>query len=128
MVTLSYGYKKPVNGDRGSVWFPALEDNITRLNTHSHDGSDSALLHITSISRTTQDIAAGSWAHQGGGTYKQTITMPGSLLFADVGTKFYINGGSDDGAEISPTVVRASINTYDVYVNDNTLALKVLYL
>ena len=42
--TLSYGFVRPATGDKGSVFFPALEDNITQLNSHDHDGTDSALM------------------------------------------------------------------------------------
>ena len=41
MIVLSNGYKLPETGDFGDVWFPALEDNIQRINTHNHDGTDS---------------------------------------------------------------------------------------
>lgn len=44
MEILSYGYKKPVNGDTGDVFFPALEENIQKQNDHTHDGVNSAFI------------------------------------------------------------------------------------
>jgi hypothetical protein len=29
--TLSYGFEKPATGDKGTVFWPALEDNIQQL-------------------------------------------------------------------------------------------------
>lgn len=44
MITLSYGYEKPQNGDTGDVFFPALERDIQRLNDHTHDGVNSPFI------------------------------------------------------------------------------------
>lgn len=44
MITLSYGFEKPVNGDTGDVFFPALERDIQRLNDHTHDGVNSPFI------------------------------------------------------------------------------------
>lgn len=51
--TLTYGLVKPVTGDPGSTWFPAIEGDITQLDAHNHDGANSAQL-------TNSGIATGA--------------------------------------------------------------------
>ena len=43
-ITLSYGFIKPVDGDAASSWFDSIEATITQLNSHDHDGTDSAAI------------------------------------------------------------------------------------
>lgn len=126
--TTTYGYKKPQAGDRGQVWCTDLEFNIDRLDAHNHDGINGPKIAPSALSKSTQDILAANWgADSGGSTFSQTISMPTGYTFADSLLRFYINGGTDDGHYIYPTVVRASVNSFTVTVNDNTLALKVTY-
>lgn len=126
--TLSNGYKNPETGDRGSSWFADLNFNIERVNNHTHDGTNSELLNASNITKSSATISAGSWGSDlGGSTYKQTITLPGSFTFDNTILKFFISGGSADGQLIFPTVIKQSSTTYDVYINDNSQALKVVY-
>lgn len=120
--TLSYGYIQPQNGDRGSVWFAALNANITQLNGHAHNGTDSALLTTQSTVVTTQTIVA-PWTSIGGGNYQKTVTMPGTLTFDAVGIEFRLSTGE----MIYPSVVKASANTYTIILNSNLLSLIAVY-
>ncbi len=123
--TLTYGQKLPETGDLGSVWFPNLEDNITRIDAHDHDGTDSSLLPLTSITKQTSTIASGSWVDQGGGTYRQEVTMPAGLTFAGYTIRF-VNAASEI---LFPSVkIGTAANKYYVYVNDNTLVLTATYV
>lgn len=125
MLTLTYGYKKPETGDRGSVFFPALEDDIQQLNDHNHDGSNSSKLTSSAVTATTQAILAAAWVAQGGGTYKQTVTMPGALQYNDYYPLFKNTATKH---ELLLTVERVSNTSYDVYINDNTINLTAFYL
>lgn len=127
METLSYGFLKPGNGDRGSSFWNALADNMQQLNDHTHDGTDSAQLTPSALSGQTQTIDASAWTSVGSGLYRRLITMPGTLQFDDVSMRMYITNGSDINCEILPTIEKVSANTFYVYVNDNTLTLKVIY-
>lgn len=49
MITLSFGVKKPNQGDLGDVFFPALEGNIDSFVAHSHDGQNSQKVKLRSI-------------------------------------------------------------------------------
>jgi hypothetical protein len=80
MQTLSYGYKLPETGDFGDVWFPALEDNITRVNSHDHDGVNSTKLISSNISASYVSVASGSFSLVSG-KYRATVDTPvGSLV------------------------------------------------
>lgn len=128
MITLSYGYKKPQTGDKGSIWFPALEDDIEQLNDHNHDGLNSEKLTAASITGVGQTITAASWVSLGGGNFRQLVTTPANVNFDDYARNFVINNGSQAGHQIYPSVEKVSNTTYYVYINDNTIDLKILYL
>lgn len=121
---LSYGYKLPSTGDRGATFFPDLEDDITQLNDHDHNGTNSALLTISAIAITTQAIASGSWAATSGGTYKQTVTLPGSLTYDAISMEFRLTTGKHI---IFPTIEKVSSTSYDIYINDNTQGVTAIY-
>jgi hypothetical protein len=125
MQTLSRGYKKPDTGDRGSVFFPALESNIVRVNSHSHDGVNSELLSASLIQKGLQTILNTNWgADLGGSTYVQTVTLPTGWVFDNAVMSFYISG---TGVRIWPSIVKLTTTTYSVEVNDNTLTLTATY-
>ncbi len=120
MQTLSKGYKKPQNEDTGDVWFPALADDIQLLNDHTHNGTNSALIAIT-----TQTFASGSWvaAPIGGGLYRQLVTLPSGFLYDSIQTDFRLSTGE----LLFPSVERASASTYYIYINDNSLTVTAYY-
>lgn len=124
MQTLSYGFKLPETGDRGSVFYPALEDDIQQINDHNHDGANSAPITSSAISHVTQSITAVGWVSVGLGTYSQLVTMPGLLQF-DQRQIFFRDS---TGETVYPRFVKASANTYTLYTNDNTLAVTAHYL
>lgn len=82
MQVLSNGYKLPETGDFGDVWFPALEDNITRVNSHNHDGSNSEKLSSKNITAESQTVVSGSFSASGN-AFRATVNMPAGLLFDD---------------------------------------------
>lgn len=129
MQTLTYGFKLPETGDLGNVFFPALEDNITQLNSHDHDGSDSAAISVANLTKSSASILAASWAATSGGTYRQEITLPSGFTYANTMFKFKINGGTHDGDTIYPSVeVGTAANKYYIYINDSTIAITALYV
>lgn len=124
MQTLSYGYKLPEDGDWGSVFFPALSFDISRLNSHNHDGSNSAALSIASLAVSTANILAANWVATSGGTYRQLITLPGLFTYDGRNISFR---KATTGEILYLHAVKASSNTYYVYTNDNTLAAVAIY-
>lgn len=120
MLTLSYGFKKPEDDDTADLWWPAMAANMQLLNDHTHDGTDSASLVVT-----TQSISSGSWGSDlGGSTYKQTVTLPGTLQFDDISIEIRLASTNE---VIYPAIIKASANTYDIYVSDNSLNLTAVY-
>lgn len=124
MQTLTYGFKKPQTGDKGDVFFSALEDDIQQLNDHTHNGVNSAKITSSSVTATTSTIVAAGWVHQGNGTYRQTVTMPGSLQYNDY---FVQVKNTTTGHQYFPTIEKVTATTFYVYVNDNTLNLTLYY-
>lgn len=128
METLSNGFKNPENGDRGSVFFPALNENIEQINEHNHDGNNSERINAQELQKATQNILAAAWgADAGGSTYTQAITCPSGFTFNDMAVKFHVSGGAYDGAQIYPTIVKTGASAYNLTVNDNTLTLVATY-
>lgn len=124
MQVLSYGYSLPETGDKGAPLFTALEDNIQRLNDHTHSGTDSAQLTAVSIVGIPQTIAAGSWVANGPtGFYRQLVTVPAGFDFDTVAISFRLAAGQ----VVYPTVERQSDTQYYVYTIDNSLALIAVY-
>ena len=124
MLTLSYGYKLPQSGDKGSPLFTALENNITRLNDHSHNGTNSTLLTAQSITGVQGTILAAGWAAYGGpvGHYRQAVTLPAGFDFDKVGISIRSSGNY-----VYATIEKISATQYYIYSIDNTLTLTALY-
>lgn len=123
--TLSKGYKKPDTGDRGSSFFPDLEDNITRINAHEHDGADGEKVKSKNLASTTSTIASANWgADSGGSTYSTTVTLPTGVTYENHVLSFIDDATGD---RIFPTVTKASSTTMTVTVNDNNLDLTIVY-
>lgn len=125
MQTLSYGFQKPQSGDKGSVFFPALENNFQQLNDHTHDGSNSSPLTAKSSTAVTQAISSGAWVDQGGGTYRQTVTMPSGIAWDTHAIELR---DSSTNENMLLRVAKVTATTYYVYINDNSVSLTALYV
>lgn len=128
MLTLSYGYLKPQTGDKGSIFWPALESDIQQLNDHIHDGITSAKLTSQSIVGVGDTIVAADWVLTSGGTYRQLVTTPPSITVDDYGKSFTIASGPSLGHVVNLSTEKVSPTTYYVYINDNTVDVDILYL
>lgn len=127
METLSYGVKKPQTGDKGSVFFPALEDDLEQLNDHNHNGTNSEKLTGSSVTAVKQNIANSGWASHGSdGGFRQLVTMPGTMLFDDYLVLF--KDQATGKKQILLEAEKVSSNTYYVYCNDDSLSITAYYL
>jgi len=125
-ITLSYGYVKPVTGDRGSTaFFTPMENNIQRINDHTHNGTDSAPLPAQSIVGVPQNILAVNWVSYGGptGFYRQLVTLAPGFSYDTVQIQFRLSSGH----YIYPTIEKVSATQYYIYTIDNTLDLIAVY-
>lgn len=120
--TLKYGFFVPAPADTGDTWFPAMANNMTLLNNHTHNGTDTALLAVQ-----TQSILAANWGAPTNGTYTQTITMPivNSVQMSYDSTK--IEFRLSTGEPIYPSVTRLSTTQYTISTNDNTQSYVAVY-
>jgi len=127
--TLTYGRRKPTDGDKGSTWFDDLENNIDLNDAHTHDGVTSAPIPSQNIAKNTSAIANASWLPVSGqqGTYSQTISMPSGVTMANAVFKFQINNGANLGDVIYPTVQQISGTSYEIFINDNSLDVLATY-
>ena len=124
MQTLTYGLQQPESGDKGSIFFPALEENIAQLDAHTHDGSTSSKIASSGITPVTQSITAGSWVASGN-TYRQLVTVPGAITIDD---KVPVFKDPTTLERYYLPIEKVTAATYYVYCNDNTVAVTAYYL
>jgi len=123
MQTLSNGYQKPETGDRGNVFFPALEGNIQRVNDHTHDGNNSEKLDAQAVNALSGTIIPGDWTTVvAGQQFRAVVTMPGSLEFDTTHISLRLNN-----ITLFSKVEKITNNTFYVYTNDNSTTVTVIY-
>jgi hypothetical protein len=132
MVVTTYGYENPSSGDlsKGTYgWMAQINYDILRLDGHSHNGTDSTLLPISSVSASSVVAPASSWTVNSGGTnlpvsgYVQTVTVPATI--SDINNylvKFAVNtSGNRQYQALDLFWVRITASTFSIYCNDNTI-------
>lgn len=124
--TLSNGFVRPDNNDPGSVWMPAIANDITQLNSHNHDGINSEPIDSTAILKLTTTILSAAWVSGGGGNYSQVVTVPAQI--SEINNFFIKIYNTATGDIIYPTIERVTAATYRLRVNDNTLNLTAVYV
>lgn len=121
--TLSYGYIKPQDGDKGSTFWDHLATDIQMLNDHTHNGTNSAKLNALASDAVVDDVAAVDWVASGT-MYRQLVTVPSGM---DVDEMNVIFRDASSGEQYYLNTVKVSDTTYYVYINDNTKDLKAIY-
>lgn len=123
-VTQTYGRIEPENGDRGSVFWPALAANAALDDAHNHDGSNSERLTAAAVTAMTASVASGSWGSTiGNGQYRQLKTLPAALTYDSIQITFR----DSNGETVYTKHIKVTATTYYVYTNDNTLDLTAVY-
>lgn len=124
MIVLSYGFKNPENGDRGSVWFPALNFNIVQLNGHNHDGVTSSLINAGIIVGGSVSVPSASWVLDVAGRYKQDVTVPAGFTIDSFVIQVKI---ASSGNIINPTIEKLTSTSFRIYTLDNTLTYTAIF-
>lgn len=124
MNTLSYGVLQPETGDKGSVFFPALEDDLAYLNDHTHDGVTGAPVPATNIAAVTATVLAAAWVATSGGQYRQLLTVPNGKTYTSVDVVFR---DSTSLQKMYLSTASVSSTTFYVYTNDNSVTLTASY-
>lgn len=124
MRTTPYGYRVPETGDpaKGTGgWYESVEFDIDRVDNHNHDGTNSRLLSPTAIPTSTVSILAAGWVADGP-SYKQTVTMPGSVPEVnEVSVRFRQTAPAPEvGMNAQLAFKRLSPTAVEVYCSDNT--------
>ena len=84
---LSNGYKKPESGDLGTSFFPDLENNIQRVNDHTHNGVNSNKLTPLSFALITDTIDSGDFSLVSD-RYRSLETVPAGTSVAETTIAF----------------------------------------
>lgn len=107
----------------------SIEFDIDRLDGHSHNGVDSALLSLSSFTPYSQSILAVNWVSDGAGGYQQTVTVPAGVTEVnDYNVKFIYTAPAGKVGEVAYLGYdRQSATTYILYCNDNTAAFTAIY-
>lgn len=127
MQTLSYGYLRPDNLDRGSVFFDALRGNITLTNNHTHNGVNSSFIPVDSFAKLTVNLTDTGWTAVGDGTHKKTVTMAGSFTWTLPNITVYGVGGTYNNQIFYPKMLRVTDTTFDIFMLLNNQALKLVF-
>lgn len=133
MQVTTYGYRIPDAGDAAKGtggWFEAYVFNITREDGHNHDGTNSSLLFLSSLSPYTDTIDAADWVLDGAGPgYIQLITVPAAITeINNYNVKFVFTAPVGKVGQVAYIAYsRVSATTFNVYCNDNTAAFTILY-
>jgi hypothetical protein len=120
--------KIPEVGDRGagaSGFCNALSENMTRLDTHSHNGTNSPKIATSDLVKPVINLLASNWVLHESGDYAQSITLPVGYDADTTFAKFIISSGAYINNEIHPTVVKVSTSLLSVRVMDNSFDIKV---
>ena len=122
MLTLSYGFKQPENGDLSDVWFPELANNVQKLNDHTHNGVNSSKISATGVNALTKSLPNTGWGAFGD-IYSQSVTLPSAQLYDN----YYVSFKTTAGEPVFLSAVKTSTTAYTIYSNDNTLGLVAYY-
>lgn len=126
METLSYGRKRPQDLDPGSDFWDALRDNITLDDSHDHDGTDSARILSSNLTRGSVSVPSSGWSvQQADGSYRYTVTMPGAHTWGACKVQVFYNGGTDDGKLLNATLVKITSTTFYLYAWTSNQAFTV---
>lgn len=114
MQVLSKGWKKPETGDFGDTWFVALEDNIERSNSHSHNGLDSERISTVSLIAEFLLVNSADFADQGDGYHRALVTIPSGALLDNLAITCKDPTTKD---QIYLPVAKVTATTFYVYTN-----------
>ena len=124
MPTLTYGIRIPSTNDAASSWMDDISDNFTRIDAHSHNGTDSPSLTTTSFTHLTSTVSASGWTDNSGGNFSKVVTVPTDITeINNFLLKIYITAS---GIQIFPGIERVTATTFRIRANSQ-LALSITY-
>lgn len=124
METLTYGRKKPEDGDKGSQFWDALADNVTLDDGHDHDGSDSAQISSKNLTRGSVAVTSSGWSADGT-RFRKTVTVPSGWSLATSAPIFLLNSS---GNRIYPHYEKITTTSFYLYMPVDNLAVDCIFV
>jgi hypothetical protein len=127
MITSTYGVKIPQDGDKGSTVFKSLETNIELFRDHTHNGTNTAKIASTDL--TKGEFTVSTWTALANGTGFQSgvITCPGSYTLLNCKMVFIITSGTMANQVVHPTIVPESTAQFRLIMGKQA-TVKVLFI
>lgn len=124
MIILVHGVEQPTTGDRGSVFFPALEHLCQKFATHTHDGVDSYAISSAYNTPGTAVAAAGSWVLSVNGLYSQNVNLPANFDYDN--SQIEVRDDTS-GEVILAEYIKVSATVMTVFAGTNTLDYRIIF-
>jgi len=124
MIILVHGVEQPTTGDRGSVFFPALEHLCQKFATHTHDGVDSYAVSSAYSTAGTALAPAGSWVLVTNGLYSQNVTLPTNFDYDNSEIEVRDN---TTGEVILAEYIKVSATELTIFAATNTLDYRIMF-
>jgi hypothetical protein len=117
--------KWPETGDRSSVFSPAISEDLEILDSHNHNGVNSAKLDAKSLTKGSVTLLDSGWTDTGS-DYRQLVTLPSGYDFDTCNIRAFINSGTYAGYEFVPTIYKASSSTFYLHCIYGNVSVKVV--
>ena len=126
MRTLSNNIRVPEDDDAGNVWADAIEHDLEILNDLKGDVEN---ITVADIKKEVTLLDKANWeVDPDGKGYKQTVSMPTGYTLTNSKPSFYIASGTRIYTPVYPTVKPLGLTSFDVFINDSTLDVGILYV
>lgn len=124
MIILAYGIKQPTTGDRGSVFFPALEELCQRMASHTHNGINTAPVSASSISLASVVAPVLAWAPVVGrpGVFSQDVNLPSGFTTTKCLIEVRLDGTDE---RVYPSIEKISNTAIRLFSGSAAFAYKV---
>ncbi len=124
MDRLTYGRKKPEDGDKGSQFWDALADNVALDDGHTHDGAHSALIPSSNLSKGSVAVTDSGWSASGT-RFRKTVTVASGYSLATSAPVFLLNASGD---RIYPHYEKINATSFYLYMPVDNLAVDVIFV
>lgn len=122
MIILAYGVKQPTTGDKGSVFFPALEELCQRMASHDHDGLDSKPVSAASVEGSSVLAPAAGFSFVSAGIYSQLVNLPSGFNCDDSLLQVKLESTKEI---VYPSIERMSATQIKIFSAVNNLDYRV---
>lgn len=132
IVTLTFGRKKPEDGDKGAPVFEALENNIDLDDSHNHDGTDSAKLDKFNLNAGTVSVPTTGWTASGN-LFRQSVTFPAGYSVANgsewgkINIAVFKEAAGVAGEKVCPKIEKIDDTSFYLYSPVNNQGFRCIF-